>query len=152
MVFHFVTIYYNDNDNDNNNINDINDNNDNNDNNNNNHNNINNNNYYYNNNNTNKGDKVDFKPGNITFLLGKSVPYVAISKGSIRKLDLWDSLKRLDDWDGDMPGVVLEYPAYINMPSWLSDAKWRIISSLHNDDEKGHGGEQRRHINIRWVL
>ena len=32
---------------------------------------------------------------------------------------------------------------YANIPGYLSDNKWNALRNIHNNDDHGHGGEQR---------
>ena len=97
---------------------------------------------------TETGGEIKMTPGNVTFLLGKNVPYLALSKKAINSLNLWDDLRNMSECS-DEPGLAIKMPmyttapSYANVPSWLSDAKWNILREIHNDDETGHGGEQR---------
>ena len=97
---------------------------------------------------TMRGGIVICKPGNVKFLLGRNVPFMALSKAAIRSLELWNSLETMDTC-GEEPGISVKVPRHIvspnyaNVPSWLSDTKWNILKKLHNDDDIGHLGEQR---------
>ena len=92
------------------------------------------------------------KPRNVTFLLGKTVPYMALSYKAICDLGILNQLGDLAASDKErvvtidmskLEGPMFSAPMFANTPSWLSDAKWNIIKEIHNDDEVGHGGEQR---------
>ena len=101
-----------------------------------------------------KGGIVKCKPRNVKFLLGRNVPFMAISKAAISSLDIWSSLKDLDICKEE-PGISLKVPKhirspnYVNVSSWLSDTKWNILKQVHNDDDVGHGGEQRTYALVK---
>ena len=90
------------------------------------------------------GQNIDIKKENVTFMLGANVPFLSLSRKDIDNLDLWDSMKILSQAQGDIePGLVFKLPMYANIPCYLSDRKWNALRKIHNDDDHGHGGEQR---------
>ena len=90
------------------------------------------------------GGSINMKKKNVTFRLGANVPFLSLSRKDIDNLDLWDSMKKLSRAQGDIePGLVIKLPMYANIPCYLSDRKWNTLRKIHNDDDHGHGGEQR---------
>ena len=80
-------------------------------------------------------------------MLGANVPFLSISRKDIKNLALWDSMKKLSEAKGNVePGLVIKLPMYANIPCYLSDTKWNALRKIHNDDDHGHGGEQRKYV------
>ena len=83
---------------------------------------------------------IKIRKRNVTFLLGANVPCVSLSRSAIEQLKLWDSLKTLSKASVE-PGLAVKLPMYANIPCYLS--KWNALRNVHNDEDHGHGGEQR---------
>ena len=90
------------------------------------------------------GRDINVTPKNVTFWLGANVPFLSLSRKDIDNLNLWDALKILGQAQENVePGLVIKLPMYANIPCYLSDKKWNALRKIHNDDDHGHGGEQR---------
>ena len=86
-------------------------------------------------------------PQNVTFLCGQSVPYMALGMQDIRKLGLLPNLAFFDIYYGTLGEIPVsifrQQPLFSNVPSWLTNVKYRVLEKLHNSEDTGHGGEQR---------
>jgi hypothetical protein len=49
---------------------------------------------------------------------------------SPRQLDMWNSLKLLDQYEGNIQAVPVKIPTYANVPSYLSDILRYLISRI----------------------
>ena len=71
-----------------------------------------------------EGEDIKAPKRNVKFLMGATVPFLSLSRRAIDDLNLRDSMKRLTKAGADIePGLVINYPIYINNPCYLSDIK-----------------------------
>ena len=81
-----------------------------------------------------EGASMKVAPQNVTFLCGLSVPYMALGMPDIRKLGLLPSLAFFDIYEGSMGEIPVpifrQEPLFSNVPSWLSDIKYRMLEKL----------------------
>ena len=94
----------------------------------------------------NEGASMKVAPQNVTFLCGQSVPYMALGMQDIRKLGLLPNLAFFDIYYGTLGEIPVsifrQQPLFSNVPSWLTDVKYRVLEKLIY---------QRRFLAWKWT-